>query len=269
MQSGSLDLAISTAIRQGVKISKSSIAELDQMFRAVFMLVGLRPQFVPNELETMFLYQFVQDNYANHTTDEIVLAFKEVAKGSLKDAEGKSIELFDYFTPIFFGKVMAAYRLWATDIGNKIADEDFTKKLMLQEENKKQGEIDWRQVVEQDYQFFLNNNDSHGTYPEEHYKLLVEDDFIKEDFWKKKVQSVRNSVMQDLNTQLVMVQNSKGFKNDNTSLVKKHNEIRGLMNRYKSGDGDQDFVLMAKQKVVLAFFKYNRDLGNKNIYLEK
>jgi hypothetical protein len=256
-------LQVREAIRGGKRVIQSEIKELDQMFRTIFMLIGLRPQFLPNDLESMFLYQFVQEEYSNHTTNEIVLAFRKVAKGELTDGSGKIIELFDYFTPAFFGKVMAAYRSWASEAGNRIADEVYIEQLKALDYQKPPTEIEWRRVVEQDYQFFLSNVDASSTYPEQHYDTLVEDEFIKEDFWQKKVQSVRVNILNDLNKGLAALEISNLEKPDN---YKNLHETRATIQKYKQGECEKELKAIAKQKVVLAFFKYNRDLGNKNIY---
>jgi hypothetical protein len=259
-------LQIREAIKNGKRVKSSAISELDQMFRTIFMLIGIRPQFMPNDLEAMFLYQFVQDEYANHTTNEVVLAFRKVAKGELTDGSGKIIELFDYFTPAFFGKVMSAYRAWATEFGNKVADEIYIEQLKQLDYQKQPETIEWRNVIEQDYQFFLSNIDASSTYPEQHYDTLVEDGFLKEDFWEKKVQSVRVNILNDLNKGLAALEMSNLEKPDN---FKNLNETRATIQKYRNGECEKELKVISKQKVVLAFFKYNRDLGNKNIYVQQ
>lgn len=229
------------------------------------MLIGLRPQFAPNEIDLLFLYQFICEQYKNHTLEEIELAFKKVATGELVDVQDKPIELYDYFTPAFFGKVMTAYRLWASDVGNRIADQKYIEKLKELDYGKPLENIDWREVVESDYQFFANNVDASTTYPEQHYKQLVEDGFIKENFWIKKFKSVKLNLLNDLNRDLVLLQNSTRLESDKTFFAKYH-QTKELIGKYKSGERDSDIELIAKQKVIAAFFKYNKEIGSKNIY---
>lgn len=262
------DLLIERAIVQGKKAGSAELNELDQMFRRIYMLVGLRPQFIPNELELVFLYQFVTEEYKNHTLEEIELAFRLAVKGTIVDDDGKVIELYDYFSPAYFGKVMRAYRSYSASIGNRIADKAYVEKLK-QMDNGKEGEvIDWREVIEADYQFFLSNINTSSTYPEDHYKTLVEDGQIKEDFWVKKFRSTKINLLNDLNRDLVMLQNSKKLEEDKGAFSKYH-EINRLINKYSTSAGDDEIELIAKQKCVLAYFKHNKDLGNKNLYVRK
>jgi hypothetical protein len=244
---------------------------MDQMFRMIYILVGLRPQFTPNDLELVVLYQFVQEEYGNHTADEILLAFKMVAKGEVVDGDGKVIELYDYFTPAFFGKVIKAYRKLVLDIGNRVADKKYIENLkefdikLLGDSSTSQ--FDWRAVIEKDYQFFLSTDDDlSDTFPEEHYRILVEDDLIKEDFWQKKLTPVKNKILQKLNAAFTALQHSDLEKQDR---FMRFNQVKKELEEYKEGQRDADFILAAKQSVIAAFFRYNRDLGNKNIYIPK
>jgi hypothetical protein len=255
------ELEIETALRDK-KLSVASDEELDQLFRNIFMLIGLRPQFIPNRLEFIFLYDFVRSQYGGHTLSEIKLAFTKAAKGDLSE-DIDDLKLYDYFTPAYFGMVMTKYRHWAREAGNKISDKIYVEQLKALDYQKPPTEIEWRQVVEQDYQFFLSNVDASSTYPEQHYDTLVEDEFIKEDFWQKKVQSVRVNILNDLNKGLAALEMSNLEKPDN---YKNLHETRATIQKYKQGECEKELKAIAKQKVVLAFFKYNRDLGNKNIY---
>lgn len=263
MQLPTSELAVSEAIEKGRKISSATVDELNQMFRTIFMLVGLRPQFMPNELESIFLCQFISENYAGHTMEEVVLAFKMVAKGEAVDDDGKIIELYDYFTPAYFGKVMKAYRSIASHIGNKLADKTYIEKLK-ELDNGKQGEVtDWREVIETDYQFYIADIDTSTTYPEQHYNTLVEDGLIKENFWTKKFKSAKLGILQELNRGLAAAQLENKSNNDRIW------KIQNLLSEYTSGKRDAELELTAKQRVIAAFFKYNKELGNKSIYLKK
>jgi hypothetical protein len=245
------------------KISVASDDELDQLFRNVLMLVGVRPQYIPNQLEFLFLYEFVRSQYGGHTLSEIKLAFTKAAKGDLSENLDE-LKLYDYFTPAYFGAVMTKYRVWAREAGNKIADKVYVENLKLLDLPK--TEIDWREVVEQDYQFFLSNIDASNTYPEDHYKILVQDGMIAENLWEKKFQSVKNNSLHELYKSEAMLSKSNLEKADN---FKNLNLVQEKIKKYKTGEGDRDLELIAKQKVVLAFFKYNRELGIKNIYVPK
>lgn len=258
------ELELDKALRDK-KISVASDEELNQLFKNILMIVGIRPQYIPNELEFLFLYDFVRTGYGGHTLSEIKLAFSKAVMGQLTE-NMDSVKLYDYFTPAYFGTIMSLYRKWVSEAGNKISDKIYTEHLKQLDYQKPIEEINWQQVIEQDYQFFLSNIDASSTYPEQHYDTLVEDGLLAEHLWKKKVQSVKTNILHDLNKGLASLQMSDLEKPTN---YKNFNETKDLIERYKSGECEKELRSIAKQKVVLAFFKYNRDLGNKNIYVQQ
>lgn len=101
------------------KICNATIEELKQVLRYVFVLIGLRAQDIPVDEEKELLLEYIQENYAGHTTEEIKLAFKMAIQGKLA-LDYKDVRSYGNFSPMYFTIIMDAYRTWAREQSEKL-----------------------------------------------------------------------------------------------------------------------------------------------------
>jgi len=103
---------IAQLIETNVKIRDIESDEvLIQALRYCFVTIGLLPNQVPNEIEKAVLIDFIKSNYKLLHPEEIKIAFQMGAKGDLsRYVQNFDMNCFGSFSPMYFGKVMAAYR---------------------------------------------------------------------------------------------------------------------------------------------------------------
>lgn len=75
------------------------------------ILVGLRAQNYPDDIEKQILLNFITENYGGHTPAEIKLAF-EMAITRKLDVE---VNCYENFSVTYFVSIMEAYRAWARE----------------------------------------------------------------------------------------------------------------------------------------------------------
>lgn len=85
--------------------------KLDEVLRYAMVVIGLRAQNFPGELETQILLNFITDHYGGHTPDEIKLAF-EMAITRKLNVDAKC---YENFSIAYFVSIMEAYREWAKE----------------------------------------------------------------------------------------------------------------------------------------------------------
>lgn len=93
------------------RIRQVSEESLKGVLRYVMILVGLRAQNYPDDIEKQILLNFIGENYGGHTPAEIKLAF-EMAITRKLDVEAKC---YENFSVTYFVSIMEAYREWARD----------------------------------------------------------------------------------------------------------------------------------------------------------
>lgn len=98
------------------KISFCTDEEIKEVLRYAMLLVGIRANTVSvmSGIEKSVLIDFVRNNYKGHTRDEVKLAFYKAVSRDLKISE-KDINAYENFSCEYIGKIMNAYRLWASD----------------------------------------------------------------------------------------------------------------------------------------------------------
>jgi hypothetical protein len=93
------------------RIRQVSEESLKGVLRYVMILVGLRAQNYPDDIEKQILLNFISENYGGHTPAEIKLAF-EMAITRKLDVE---VNCYENFSVAYFVSIMEAYRVWARD----------------------------------------------------------------------------------------------------------------------------------------------------------
>lgn len=117
------------AIREP-RINQGTLEELKQVLKYVMVLVGLRAQNYPNEIEKQILLNFVIEHYGGHTETEIKLAF-EMAITRKLDVDPTC---YENFSVAYFAQIMEAYRSWARDQYKQLpAPPDLKKELTAAE----------------------------------------------------------------------------------------------------------------------------------------
>jgi hypothetical protein len=94
---------------------------IKQALRYVFVLIGLKPEQFPTEIEKAVLIQFIFSNYSSLAVDEIKIAFELGVKGELN--EPKLMEHFGNFSSMYFAKVIEAYKNYRNKVARIINDD--------------------------------------------------------------------------------------------------------------------------------------------------
>lgn len=108
LKSGDQKFAIALA---EPKIRQASEETLKAVLKYVMVLVGLRAQNYPDDIEKQILLNFILEHYGGHTTAEIKLAF-EMAITRKLDVDAKC---YENFSIAYFASIMEAYRDWAKE----------------------------------------------------------------------------------------------------------------------------------------------------------
>lgn len=256
---------------QDRKINDASTQDLDELFRFCFLIVGLRQKNFPNPLETLFLHQFVRDEYGMHTLKEIRLAFSKLVKGQL-DVEEKEISCYENFSVLYLSKVINAYRAWSSQEYRLIESE-----LMQKEEPKllegPQQKVEWRKDVERAYQHYLSfGGEQMELWPPEFYYQLSDDGYFEKEFYRQVMPSVRSRMIStatkirtshELKAEMVKNLSGKNVGINNTNIRNAQEKIDG----YKSGKLDSEIELKTKQYVVLKYFELCKKEMKQTIYV--
>lgn len=97
----------------GVKIKKlGGLKQIGDVLFILYSLTGLNKNNYPNREETILLANFIHSEFQNSTLEEIKLAFTLAIKMELSQFLGKndSVEHFQSFSPVYFSKIMAAFK---------------------------------------------------------------------------------------------------------------------------------------------------------------
>jgi hypothetical protein len=147
-----------------------SVESLKEVLRYCMLLVGLRAKNFPANAEKEVLIQFIFDQYSGHTVEEIKLAFDMAVAGKL-DVE--DVNCYENFSPIYFGKIMNAYRKWAAQQYRQEVKEDF-KEIHYTAEQLQDLKRKW---TEEFYQRLRNGKIE--EIPEYTREILVADGYVE------------------------------------------------------------------------------------------
>ena len=106
-QIGASETRTIVAANFGTRIANlgQNVTPLSEVMRYVFVLVGLKRENLPTEAEAMVIRQFIAQNYAATTVEEIKTAFDLAVKGELE----VDLRHFQTFSTLYFAQVMKAY----------------------------------------------------------------------------------------------------------------------------------------------------------------
>jgi len=97
---------------QAIQFKKTDPETIDQTFRRIFILVGLRAQNFPGPEESQILFEHAVRYYGNHSSDEMILAFEMAIAGQL-EIDPRDISTYENFTCLYFSRIMNAFRSWS------------------------------------------------------------------------------------------------------------------------------------------------------------
>jgi hypothetical protein len=255
------------------RIKKAALADVDMLFRKCFTLVGLRAQNIPNDFETLVLYEFLVENYGEHTIDEIHLAFKLAVQGKL-DIGSDDVKCYENFSCLYLSSIIVAYRKWAAQTYRQLEPV-----IVKPEEEQKylegpRKEIHWGYHIDNAYLHFLSFGDEKWkTFPVDFYNQLETDELIEKGYWRRLMNGVRDYALKDLYKLKNGYQSilTKGMADDrkqfaesirNTNLK----DVEKKIDEYKSGKKDNELELMAKQRSVVKLFQAYKEKFKEHVY---
>lgn len=168
---GSLQAAIKSS-----PLVKNDPEGLQKALRYVMMIVGLRAQNLPDDLEKAVLMNYIQANYGGHTVAEIKMAFELALKGDL-DLNPDEVRCYENFSVLYFSTVMNSYRRWAAQEYKETVKETPPEQVVLTDQ---QLDDIVRGDIEAFYQRCLRGVIPHTT-PAYFKEVLVKDGLMKQD----------------------------------------------------------------------------------------
>lgn len=257
------------------KIVDESIENLNDLFRFCFLMVGLRERNFPNELESLFIHQYLRENYGGHTIAEIKLAFKMAVKGEL-DLEPDEVKCYENFSVLYLSQVINSYRRWASQEYfqiEKFIPPDPNEIKLLED---KRVEVHWGFLIEKSYQHFLSFGDEGWrTFPVAFYEQLVKDEIVDAELFRKAMPIVRKKLVGELQRDKAVLQMKRFDDEDKSEREEFYKSVNVLsiqkadeeMNNYMSGEKDGELEVCAKQYCVLQFFKNSKQSFKNHVYM--
>lgn len=103
---------------QDQKIANCDNEALSQALRYAMLLVGIRANNLPNQMEFDVLKNFIRRFYSGHTPAEIRLAFDKAILGEL-NLKPDEVKCFENFSCEYVSRIVNAYRVWAANHYNE------------------------------------------------------------------------------------------------------------------------------------------------------
>lgn len=98
------------------KIIHSSIDDIKNVLKFIFVKIGLRAANFPSDEEKGVLIDHILKYYGGHTCKELQLAFEMAMAGKL-DVDSNC---YENFSCLYFSKIMNSYRKWAEQVYDQI-----------------------------------------------------------------------------------------------------------------------------------------------------
>jgi hypothetical protein len=245
---------------QEEKLLKVSFDEFKQTLKYCILLVGLRAQNFPSDEEKEFLYQYTKQHYGMHTLPEIRLAFDMAIQGKL-NLDADNVKCYENFSVQYFSSILNAYRSWAAQVHDQL------KRTSVPAIDHKPLSIDWRELIEKEYQGFVTSGVcAWTTWPAEFYDQAVEDGFIAAAVYREQMKEAKQALCGELQRKIAIAQMGSAEE------IEKYVNIRNLENRlieYRNGSRDAEVILVAKQYCVLMLFASAKHHDYKNLYIQE
>lgn len=114
-------------------------AEIGKKLAAIYLMIGLRKQHLPTEIEDKLLFDYLRLHYSQKTLEEVVFAFDLAIRSEL-DLRDEEVKVYDQFTCEYLARIMNGYRKWLKDKSNKVEPAKqivFGNRITSDEEKKK------------------------------------------------------------------------------------------------------------------------------------
>lgn len=201
------------------------------------LLVGLRAANLPSPEETQILTAFIYKKYTGLTIDEIQLAFEKAVSGEL---EIDTANCYENFSCEYFGKIMAAYKKWASKTfnENQMYNEPQTENLLPMQ-------ADWKELVEVNYQQYLTGTYNAMLWPWQMYDECVKVGYIEENAFEDYLDRA-------------MFETGNRLENERNECIKSGQvkEVRALKEQIETlQETDDQIIHMAKKLAVLTLFR--------------
>lgn len=86
------------------------------------MKIGIRAVNLPDDTETVVLFDHIKENFGGHRIAEIKLAF-EMAIGGKLDLKTEDVKCYENFSCAYFSTIMNAYRKWSAEAARQVITE--------------------------------------------------------------------------------------------------------------------------------------------------
>ena len=191
------------------KISQCEESDLKAVLKAAMLKVGVRATNLPNDEEKGIIIAFIRQNYGNHTTAEIRIAFDMAIAGKL-DIDLNEVNCYENFTCLYFSKIMTAYRYWAKEQIKYLPKKDEVKQLPVANQSASESVKfwfnEWSESKTKNYFLFsqftkvydvlvANNKMNLSNEEKNNIKLKVKNDLVdscKNDFERAKMKIAIN-----------------------------------------------------------------------------
>jgi hypothetical protein len=158
------------------------------------------------EILTILLDQFqkkITENYPTLNAEEVEYAFR--SKGTVIEDWGKAMNLN------LLDKVLLPY------LDNRFRISETERQLNYYKRRPEfnlENDIDWRKMIEEDYEFFLSGKNL-STFPHKYYDILVEDKFFEPDIYAQfvNVETKEQDAKDEAIMLLFRTARAKNFKN--------------------------------------------------------
>lgn len=139
--------AIRHEITNEVKIRNlDDVEPIKQALRYCFVLIGLRPEQIPDEVQKAVLLDFIKSNLANFTPGEIKIAFELAVKGEFE----VDLNHFGQFSPVYLTTVFNKYIEHRKKVAAEVAREE-EKKRLQEEEERRANDPEHKKQVEAEF----------------------------------------------------------------------------------------------------------------------
>jgi hypothetical protein len=161
---------------------------LNQAFRRVFVLIGLRLEQYPTKEETQILVDFCRRKFGNYTAIEIVIAFEMAIAGDFK----ADTEHFGQFTPKYLSSILNAYTGYRSRVALQVQEEQSKKR-------KEQGEAEVQEAVDRFYGEAVDMYQNSGkTFEGSKYHANVLYETLKQHYTREELIEFKNQAKEKL-----------------------------------------------------------------------
>jgi len=248
------------------------------MMQYLFMVVGIRGQNIPVSPEKEFLHQYIRTHYGGHTAAEVRMAFDMAIQGKLR-IPVDDVKCFENFSIQYFANIMNYFRAWASENAKQ------AQAPVVEHTPEPERKVNWRGLLEDAYQHFLSFGPERvHLLPVSFYDQLVHDGALRADLFRRFMKEMRKKlVAEQVRERTIALNNIQAIRGqlDNKRVKGDHaaaaeNNIAKMKSKIKitemheekieKGERDGEIEVMAKQHVVMEYFKELKDLGQTRIY---